>query len=76
MFQLLNVVEEAVAELLPYKELFTTEQSLVAAATTCFHVCCSFCYNFQTKFNSQVTNLIAKATNSIANKCQSNEIDC
>jgi len=41
----MNVAEEAEAEeLLPYKELFTTvvpEQGLVAAATSCFHVCCS-----------------------------------
>ena len=39
-----NVAEEAEAELLPYIELFTTavpEQGLVAAATSCFHVCCS-----------------------------------
>ena len=45
-----NVVGEAVEEeLLPYKELFTTvvlEQVLVAAATSCFHVCssCHSCY--------------------------------
>ena len=41
----MNVDEETVAEeLMPYKELFTTaisEQGLVTAATSCFHVCCS-----------------------------------
>ena len=46
----MNVAEEDVAEeLLPYKELFTTavpEQGLVAAATSCFHICysCQSCY--------------------------------
>jgi len=37
-----NIAEEAEAEeLLLYKELFTTEQGLVVATTSCFHVCCS-----------------------------------
>jgi len=36
-----NVAEEyATEELSPHKELFTTVESLVAAATSCFHVHC------------------------------------
>ena len=80
-----NVAEEAEGEeLLPYKELFTTdapEQRLIAAATSCFHVLLQLPillwtakaineFNSQRdEFNGQSNESTAKVINSISKAC-------